>query len=147
MSLLSNEPPVLPGPVLASLSGLCWEAVTRPAHTQESIQEETETGNSTHRGWLPQDTEDTERLPSATQSCQLPFGEFQPGGCVAQIQGTVPVLVFMNDVPYSRAAYCLSLLPPRGAWVAGLCRIKYVVCMRSSVCVCMCVPPISFLSS
>lgn len=102
MSFLSNEQPALPGPVLASLSGLCWKAVTRPAHTQESIQEETEAGNSTHGGWLPQDIEDTERLPPATQSCQLPFGEFQPGGCVVLIQGTVPVPVFMNGVPYSR---------------------------------------------
>lgn len=145
MSLLSNEQPVLPGPVLASLSGLRWKAVTRPAHTQERIQEEAEAGNSTYRGWLPQDTEDIERLPSATQSCQLPFGEFQPGGCVAQIQGTVPVLVFMSDASYSRAAYCLSRLPPPGAWVAGLCRSKYVVCMHSCVRVCVC--PVCSLSS
>lgn len=88
MSLLFNEQPALPGLVLASLSGLGWKAVTRPAHTQESIQEAAEAGDSAHRGWLPQDTEDTERLP---------FGEFQPGGCVAQIPGTDPV--FMNGAP------------------------------------------------
>lgn len=68
MRLHSNEHPVLPGPVLASLFGLRRKAVTRPDHTQESIQEEAEARKSSHRGWLPLDTAGIERLPSAMKS-------------------------------------------------------------------------------
>lgn len=64
MNLHSNEQPALPGPVF----GLCRKEVTRPDHTQGSIQEEAEAGNATHRGWPPLDTADIERLPSAMKS-------------------------------------------------------------------------------